>query len=220
MRILVVTNHYPPDVVGGYEKACADTVDFLHAQGHTVQVLSRQWPAADESAAPFSAVKPPYAIQRCLHTIDYHRPAYTQKWRVERHNYQMTRTHIKDFQPDLVYFWSQRGIGLTPIFAAEDAAVPRVFEMGDIWPSSYIKPGLKAALKRGLKFCLPGFYQRPLRLSHVISVSHWMARELTARFHVGDLTVIPNGTALPESLETPLPATVAYAPNRALFAGR
>lgn len=216
MRILVVTNHYPPDVVGGYEKACADTVDFLEEQGHAVQILSRQWPESTDCTEAVSTS----SIQRCLQTIDYHKPSYAQKWRVERHNYQLTRLHIQSFQPDLVYFWSQRGIGLTPIFAAEDAAVPRVFEMGDIWPSSYIKPGFKAALKRGVKSCLPGFYQRPLRLSNVISVSHWMAQELTARFRVDALTVIPNGTALPEGLEAPLPVTVAYSPRRALFAGR
>ena len=34
MRIVVLSNLYPPDVLGGYEIACAQAVDALRQRGH------------------------------------------------------------------------------------------------------------------------------------------------------------------------------------------
>lgn len=40
MRILVLSNLYPPYYVGGYELGCRDIVDGLRKRGHTVEVLT------------------------------------------------------------------------------------------------------------------------------------------------------------------------------------
>ncbi|MFQ5772284.1 MAG: hypothetical protein ACE5HX_17245, partial [bacterium] len=40
MRILVISNLYPPYFVGGYELGCRDVVDGLKARGHHVKVLT------------------------------------------------------------------------------------------------------------------------------------------------------------------------------------
>ena len=40
MKILVVSNLYPPQHVGGYELGCRDVVEKLRARGHNVRVLT------------------------------------------------------------------------------------------------------------------------------------------------------------------------------------
>ena len=45
MKILVLTNYYPPAHVGGYELACQQTVNWLRQQGHQVRVLCGDWQA-------------------------------------------------------------------------------------------------------------------------------------------------------------------------------
>ena len=40
MRILVITDRYPPDATGGYERSCADVVRHWRAAGHQVTVLT------------------------------------------------------------------------------------------------------------------------------------------------------------------------------------
>ena len=40
MKVLALSNLYPPDVIGGYELACAQAVDGLLARGHDVRVLT------------------------------------------------------------------------------------------------------------------------------------------------------------------------------------
>ena len=43
MKILVVTNFYPPHYVGGYELGCRDVVEGLRQRGHKVDVLTSTW---------------------------------------------------------------------------------------------------------------------------------------------------------------------------------
>jgi hypothetical protein len=40
VKILVLSNLYPPDFIGGYELACEQAVDALIARGHEVRVLT------------------------------------------------------------------------------------------------------------------------------------------------------------------------------------
>ena len=40
MRILIVSNLYPPHHIGGYELGCRDVVEGLKARGHEVKVLT------------------------------------------------------------------------------------------------------------------------------------------------------------------------------------
>ena len=40
MRILVLSNLYPPNVVGGYERLCFEVTSALAASGHDMTVLT------------------------------------------------------------------------------------------------------------------------------------------------------------------------------------
>lgn len=43
MKILFVSNLYPPHFIGGYEIACKDTVDVLKNNGHDCFVLTSKF---------------------------------------------------------------------------------------------------------------------------------------------------------------------------------
>src|ERR1035437_5832751 len=42
MRVLVLTNMYPPHAYGAYEQQCRDAVEHWRARGHQVLVLTSQ----------------------------------------------------------------------------------------------------------------------------------------------------------------------------------
>ncbi len=46
MRILFLSNFYPPHAIGGYEQWCQEVADRLHARGHTVTVLTSRYGVA------------------------------------------------------------------------------------------------------------------------------------------------------------------------------
>src|SRR6476659_3796831 len=52
MKILAVTNLYPPHYLGGYELICYMVVNELRARGHDVQVLTSNHVVQGKSCAP------------------------------------------------------------------------------------------------------------------------------------------------------------------------
>jgi glycosyltransferase involved in cell wall biosynthesis len=208
MRILVISNYYPPLSVGGYEIACAQTVEWLRARGHEVRVMTSKWRAQE--------VVQEDNLLRVFELIDYQKGGYKQKWQTEQFNYQQTRKELLSYQPDLVYIWSQRLISLGPVYAVQRMKLPRVFEIGDFWPDSYLKPGLKPKLKREIKRLVPGLLGDALMLDPVISVARWMVPELRSKYGSKQIEVIPNGLPLPTQNKGPN----WNQPLKALFVGR
>ncbi|MGE3726012.1 MAG: glycosyltransferase family 4 protein [Candidatus Sericytochromatia bacterium] len=208
MRILVLTNYYPPYSVGGYEIACETTVNWLRQRGHQVLVLTSQ--------GPNETPREEEHILRRYERIDYLSGGYRQKWQTEKKNYELTRETIQAFKPDLIYLWSMRLISLGPIYAVEKSQLPKVYEFGDFWPDSYLKPGLGPWIRRKLKATLPGLIGGPFKLDPVISVAQWMNPEIRSKYRSQNVVYIPNGIAIPANRSTP----DWHAPLKALFLGR
>ena len=52
MRILLVSNLYPPVVYGGYEILCAQAADELRKRGHEVEVVTSGFRASEADTDP------------------------------------------------------------------------------------------------------------------------------------------------------------------------
>lgn len=208
MRILILSNEYPPHSLGGYEIACARTADWLRARGHQISILTGKGPTAPDDQRQ--------GVQRVFQRIDYLHGGYRQKWQTERHNYLLTLDRLLTVKPDLVYLWNQRSISLGPALAVSRLGLPKVYEFGDFWPDAYLKPGLGPWIKREIKRHLPGTIGGKLDLNPVIAVSRWMVPEIRQKYASRQIHFIPNGIALPEQVHTP----AWNQPLRALFVGR
>jgi glycosyltransferase involved in cell wall biosynthesis len=208
LKILVISNFYPPAHIGGYEIACRDTVDFLRSRGHDVQVLcgNRSEGLNNETAAH---------VSRTLQYIDYAQPSFMQSLQVEYHNHQLTRATLEQFQPQLVYLWNQQYLSLGCSMAVQKSGLPKLYEIGDFWPRAYLRNNLASRCKRMIKTWLPGLAYAPLDLGPCIAVSQWVGKELQENFQAHDITVIPNGTHVAD-----LDRSIANQPARFLIAGR
>jgi len=114
MRILVVSNLYPPMHIGGYEMGCRTLVDALRARGHDVRVLT------SPSTRPADQPQPHVvrSLQMTAHTPAAMRagrsiePGATVLARASHPtNTAIMLQHIEQFEPDCVYLFNVFGIG-------------------------------------------------------------------------------------------------------------
>ena len=220
MRILIITNLYPPQFVGGYELRCKETAVELAQRGNDVFVLSSKW----ERGASFTEDN---VYRRLLidssdevpsSNIDnswYWRQRYQQIQSAlhSRRNYAITTELINTLQPSLVFVWNMGGMGVSPILASQDQGIPVVFSIGDYW-LIHLKQKLcdeSSLIKRKYWSAILGLgdFNR-LDLAHLLVVSGTVRQVYVKNgFLEQNLHIIPRGVkserVLPERALSSLP---------------
>src|ERR1051326_6991067 len=141
MKVLVLSNLYPPDVVGGYELGFSQVVDAIRSRGHDVRVLTSV-PRLPVARAPhvrrllqLTDIFSKYAMEHS--TAVYQRQAESQAHFINAQNvYHLTRL-VEEFQPDVAYLWHLVGIGgLGLVACLQYLHVPWVWHLMDCVPRS------------------------------------------------------------------------------------
>lgn len=187
MKILVVSNYYPPYYFGGYELSCFDTVEFLKKAGHEVTVLTGDYKKTSKNFED---------VYRKLKYIDYEKPSVFNKAFVEKFNYEVTYETIEKVKPDLVYFWSLRLISLSPIWVVDKLQIKKVFEIGDFWMKGFLSGTFFSRLKRAVKNIFPFSISKDVTIDPVICVSKWMENPMKRLYGTKQSFVIPNGVKI------------------------
>lgn len=129
MKILVVSNVYPPHFIGGYELGCRDVVDRLRRRGHEVRVLTER--AGDNPS--------PGHVERRLVRGGDPRPGdpllriLGRIVRKEWINQRTFRRSVRSFRPDVIYVWNPLGTSLSLVTLAERAAPAAHYYVSDHW---------------------------------------------------------------------------------------
>ena len=130
MRILVVSNLYPPHYIGGYELGCQQVVEALKQQGHQVKVLTSSYgvekPASDGETYRWLEIETPWLGQKPKNT----HLAVIQK---ERVNQAAFNRLCRDFKPDIIYIWNAAYISLSVAFLARQMNIPVFYYISDMW---------------------------------------------------------------------------------------
>jgi glycosyltransferase involved in cell wall biosynthesis len=136
VRILMLSNLYPPDVEGGAEILAGEIADGLIRQGHDVTILT--------SVAHHSTLEPQPHIQRRLRLtgavrVDRQRPLWRQldlpyryyrRWR-QPANARTLRRVVAETRPDALYVWEITGLGMTSLLnELPTLRLPVVFHLG------------------------------------------------------------------------------------------
>ncbi|HWD20894.1 MAG TPA: glycosyltransferase family 4 protein [Verrucomicrobiae bacterium] len=126
MKILVISNLYPPHHIGGYELYCRRMVEALRAQGHTTHVLTSDHGSSEGCPG----------LQRALriHGLFGHPwlplPRLLQ---LERHNNRVLQNAIRDLRPDVVFGWNFSGLSKSMLLTLGRTGIPTVFCVCDHW---------------------------------------------------------------------------------------
>lgn len=231
MKILFISNLYPPNVCGGYERLCFSVADALAARGHEIGVLTSSYGGK-------VADYPGHRIWRTLFLFAtenniYEPYAVTPQRRDDMNGFNLHELHrvAHEFQPDVVFAWNLYFFDACLLHEIESRFGRRViYFLTDNWLISFFNGDFLGQYfsqvvfgnetdedirHRGEPFALQG---------RALFGSSFMERfYANAGMRFSDQTVIHNGVVLPEIPESRyrdrlLP--VRQGELRLLFAGR
>jgi glycogen(starch) synthase len=134
MRLLFISNLYPPLEIGGYEQWCQEVTDRLRSRGHAVHVLTSRFGYQGQSLTDQDVV-------RTMHLqadVDHYRPAafFLKRRTRERFNERELRRAIEEARPDLVVVWGMWDLSRTVPYWAEQWMPGRVvYYVSSYWPN-------------------------------------------------------------------------------------
>lgn len=210
MRILYVTNYYPPHYVGGYELQCAATAQWLAARGHTVRVLAGDYLLQNVPEE-----------EKDTHQVEVFRDLTLRYWtditslgywKRETRDVGIFRRHLREFQPDLVAVWNPFKLATGILMEAQEKAPCLVYHVHDEWMANFhTSNGLPQFWARPAT-STPGRLLKPLlrrlyRKYFTPDISVWKPENI--------IFVSPSVAALTASAEIRAPHTlVAYVTYR------
>ena len=133
MRILFLSNFFPPARPGGYTQWCHEVAERLAGRGHTIGVLTSRY---EREKAPTGEQN----IYRLLHLegdLAYYQPLhFFSRWKKEhQENLVFLEQTITDFAPDLVFVWGMWALSKGLPALAEQLRPGRVvYYLSDYWP--------------------------------------------------------------------------------------
>jgi glycogen(starch) synthase len=129
VRILVLTNLYPPHHAGTYDVRCQTTAEALRLRGHQIHILtSKHGMTAEQRGGEVE--------RRLILNGVYDHPLVTRLRdlrSLEAHNNDALRETIASFQPDLIHVFSLHGLSKSLIFTLRNSRLPTVYDVSDYW---------------------------------------------------------------------------------------
>jgi glycogen synthase len=170
MRVLTLTNGYPPHAYGGYELTCDDVMRRFREHGHEATVLT-----VEQRLAGVAETDEPH-VRRKLELYwdwDRNRPAIPRspraRLRIEQHNLTVLDEALRATRPDVVSVWHMGALSLSLLSDLDARGIPMVFTVANEWPAHcQVLDGWARLWRRWpvRPRSIAGVPTRPPRLSH------------------------------------------------------
>jgi glycosyltransferase involved in cell wall biosynthesis len=216
VQILILSNLYPPHVLGGYELLARDIAEELTRCGHVVRVLTTGEPTGPETVTRSLRLARPFGRPAGRDRLRHLWAGLVNRAAMWRY----LRTHGR---PDVVLIMSLRRLGLAPLRVLQEVSVPFVLTVNDDWPVAFgVAPGagLRTRLGGWLdEVLIPARSWSAITPAAVVYLSHAVRGSVRAAG-----VPLPPGEVRPQgvdlSLFTPRPFRPMRPEPRLLFVGR
>ena len=237
LRILVISNLYPPHHIGGYEIRCHEVVEGLKSRGHKLRVLTSTFGVTSKNCdgEVFRWLRHDFSEGSARHS-SWVRAAFII--RNEWQNQRCLGRVLREFRPDVVFLWNPKHISMSLIPVTRAAGVPICFSIDDDWLARFkpdkdpwfrlwIRHGRnwpERMAKRLLRwsFTRAGLQSEygPEDYHHALFVSHYMKNAaLRAGRPVSDAEIIHGAVDTSAFRHRPRPGPPAPS-RRLLYVGR
>jgi glycosyltransferase involved in cell wall biosynthesis len=223
MKILVLSDRYPPYYDGGHELICQQAVDGLIEKGHDVTALTSDF--------GIEQPKTENHVHRQLHFLKppagnglTRRISQFKQIIQARQNYARTYHLAMELKPDFGFAWQIKATTILPALALQDLGINTVFRVGSRWllyeKKDYVDEPNR--LKKKYRSWLLGFrHFEELKLDHVIFVSDSLKKSyLQAGIKAECPITIPNGLPVEWIQEPKRLRKNVNEPLKMVYAGR
>lgn len=131
MKLLALTNMYPPHHYGGYELICRDVMTRLRERGHSVDVLTTTMRVPGVPETHDDSVHRQLRFAWKDHVLQS--PPVWQRLADERHNQAVLRDALRSIAPDVVSVWNMGAMSLGLLQTLHDGDMPVVLNLCDDW---------------------------------------------------------------------------------------
>lgn len=197
MKILVLSDFYPPYKGGGHHIQCKVVAEGLAKRGHDVSVLTSWYGVTGNNGDDkhFRVLKVlPFESARGIKG----KYLNIKTGFLGRINYFITRRIVKKINPDIVYVGYIRYISVFPLKAIQSRGISVVYHLGSNLFVQYIKDCIleKYLFKRLWRKMIFGFYSSKEFdfNNNMITISEALKKEhIAAGFPESNISVIPRG---------------------------
>lgn len=240
MKILFISNLYPPNVVGGYERLCFDVASAFVAMGHEATVLTS---AYGGRTADYPGQKIFRTLRLLANEDNIYQPfsaSGKERATINAGNVKALRDVIAAESPDTIFVWNLFFFDRSLLSALDDAGRPVILMLTDNWLISALNGGYVGDFFRRHVFgdepfatARPSLLDRllrrrgaarfPMKQTVIFGADFMRALHHAAGFSFVRETVIHNGVRLPDRPDAALVnRAVLRDPRelRLLFAGR
>lgn len=230
MKILFISNLYPPNQLGGYEELCWEVASKLAARGHEISVLT----------SPVGGKSSHWAGQKIFQSLrlltgktvydSFSGPNYLR----ETYKVQSRRALvdcINNVNPDVIYCWNLYGLDVSFFHELGKHKIPVVTMLTDNWlasmlnphfVSTYFKQGVYGARREADMLKANTNTQKlPSNVSAIFGAHYMRNFYASAGVNFVRSSIVHNGVYLPDAI--PEPRVFADQPVKQvklLFAGR
>lgn len=132
MKILFISNLFPPNVVGGYEVLCCAVAAALASKGHDVCVLTSSY-GGEPVLRSDMKVRRALRLQIGANIYAPFEGASEWKEEIERCNHNALNQAIGEFRPDVVFCWNLYGLANLFFDEIQRVSQPVVVMLTDNW---------------------------------------------------------------------------------------
>jgi glycosyltransferase involved in cell wall biosynthesis len=135
MRIIFLTNYYPPHSAGGQELTCQQVVEGLKLRNHQIRVLTSMYGVGNNPVLEGDIHRSLYLEMDPVpwrHSITF----FTSRKNRDQHNQIHLKELISEFKPDIIFIWGMWNLPRSIAALAERECPGKVvYRFGDYWPT-------------------------------------------------------------------------------------
>jgi glycosyltransferase involved in cell wall biosynthesis len=134
MKLLFITNFYPPYTIGGMENRCQEVVNYLQKNGHETLVLTSIYGISWSPSVDDHIHRVLYLEADMVHYSPLH--FFSSRYFQEKKNLKVVKQFVDTFKPDVIFVWGMWNLSRKILVYLEHTLPKKVvYSLASNWPA-------------------------------------------------------------------------------------